>query len=314
LSPQQQQDHEELVSQKRAPLADLRVPFANTVQTPNLGSSASPSVKRPKVITIRTSHTKSGAGGQSDEDGDPPSAGVEAAVQTDCNETALYQQVGELTEKLAVEREKVRSVEEELAIAREKIRTLEERLAAEPGEVLIFPGLNRECVNLGKKIERASIATSSDEDIMTTVVRAIVFNPLDESGKPTISLKRRRDNEATIFALCALGISTGGFLLSMKLTSDQAKSVIANANSIIEAVAKKIDKFPLAFDNVDDLKTKVAAKILQKDLISNTKKRGKNVWDGNVAPQNAPTETLPLMMHRKTKKALKEFGFPFDKA
>ena len=275
------------------------------MQTPALGSSTSPSAKRSKVTTIRTSHTKSGAGGQLDKDGDPPSAGVEAAVQTDCNE------VGELTEKLAVEREKRRSVEEELAIAREKIRALEESLASEPGEVLIFPGLKRGCVNLGKKIERASIVTASYEDIMTTVERAVVFNPLDESGKPTISLKRRRDNEATIFALCAVGISTGGFLLSMKLTSDQAKSVIANANVIIEAVAKKIDGFPRAFDNVDDLKAKVAVKILQKDLISNTKKRGKNVWDGNEDPQNAPNGAL--MMHRKMKDALKEFGFPFDR-
>ena len=81
-----------------------------------------------------------------------------------------------------------------------------------------------------------------------------------------------------------------------------------SADVIIEAVAKKIDGFPRAFDNIDDLKAKVAVKILQKDLISNTKKRGKNVWDGNVPPQNAP-----LMMHRKQKEALKDFGFPFDK-
>ena len=203
-----------------------------------------------------------------------------------------------------MEREKRRSVEEELAIAREKIRALEERLrvAAETGEVSIFPGLERGGVNL------ASIATASYVDIMTTLGKAVVFNPLDESGKPTISLKRRRDSEALIIALCAVGISTGGFLLSMKLTSGQAKSVIANADVIIEAVAKKIDGFPRAFDNVDDLKAKVAVKILQKDLISNTKKRGKNVWDGNEDPQNAP-----LMMHRKQKEALKDFGFPFDK-
>ena len=282
-------------------MTDLRVPFANTVQAPALGSLASPSAKRAKVITIRTSHTKSGASGQLDEGGDPPSAGVEPVGQTDCNETALYQQVGELTEELQVEREKRRSVEE-LAIAKEKIRALEERLAAETGEVSTFPGLKRGCVHL------ASIATAPYVDIMTTLGKAVVFNPLDESGKPSISLKRRRDSEALIIALCAIGISTGGFLLSMKLTSDQAKSVIANANSIIEAVAKKIDNFPSAFDNVDDLKTKVAAKILQKDLISNTKKRGKNVWDGNVPPEKAP-----LMMHRKQKDALKEFGFPFEK-
>lgn len=314
MSPQQQQDHEQLVFKKRAPLTDLRVPFANTVQAPALGSLASPSAKRAKVITIRTSHTKSDASGQLDEDGDPPSAGVEAAVQTDRNEEELAR------EKIRVLEERLDHYQEELATERAKSRSLEERvedrlaalerLAAEPGEASIFPGLERECVNLGKKIERASIATSSDKDVMTDVIEVVAFNPLDENGEPTISLKRRRDIEATIFALCAVGISTGGFLLSMKLTSDQAKSVTANANVIIDAVATKIDGFPLASDSVDDLKKKVAAKVLQKDLISNTKKRGLKVWETNEDPQSAPNGAL--MMHRKMKDALKEFGFPFD--
>jgi hypothetical protein len=220
---------------------------------------------------------------------DGASAGVEAA---------------ELEVELGMERAKSRSLEEKLATEREKIRELKERLrvAAETGEVSMFPGLKRGCVN------GASISTASSVDIMATLEKAVVFNPLDESGKPTIALKQRRDSEALIIALCAVGISTCGFPLSNKLTSHQTKLVIDNANVIIDAVAKKIDGFPLAFDNADDLKARVAAKILQKDLIGNTKKRGQNVWEGNVPPQNAP-----LMMHEKQKEALKEFGFPFDK-
>jgi len=234
----------------------------------------------------------------SGSDGDT-GVGADDATVTDWNEAALNPYEVEL----AMKEEKIRALEEEL-------RALKERLAAETGEVSIFPGLKRGCIKLGKKIERVSIATSSDEGIMTNLVGVVAFNPLDESGKPAISTKRRRETEATFIAVCALGISTSVFL-TMKLTSDQAKLAIANANVIIDAVALKIDGFPLAFDNVDDLKERVAAKLLQKDLISNTKKRGKIVWETNADPQNAPAGAL--MMHRKMKDALKKFGFQFHK-
>ena len=104
------------------------------MQTPALGSSASPSAKRSKVTTIRTSHTKSGAGGQLAEDGDPPSAGVEAAVQTDRNE--LAEKLAHCQEELATERATSQSLEErrahyqeELATERATSQSLEERLA-----------------------------------------------------------------------------------------------------------------------------------------------------------------------------------------
>ena len=288
-------------------MADLRVPFANTVQTPALGSSASPSAKRPKVITIRTSHTKSGASGQLDEGGDPPSAGVEPVGQTDCNETALYQQVGELTEKLAVETEKARALEERLRVAAERgdeVAALGSAAADDDDahEVTIsnlrrnklYPGpVNKPCM--------VPFYAMTEAWALGILSRAMSWSHQDTGRKATFAEKVFQSN--VVFFL-ALGFvyniyNMDGGLDPAAVDDDTGITVQNDVEHNVEVLVDAMGRsnIPLgAFDSAEELKKKAKEHLTSKAKIKNLKAAGQNLW--TMAPPEDKQHNLHVEQHQ----------------
>lgn len=277
----------------RAPLADLRVPFANTVQAPALGSLASPSAKRAKVITIRTSHTKSGASGQLDEDGDPPSAGVEAAVQTDCNE------------ELAIARETIRALEERLRVAAEKgdeVAALGSA-TADDDHVVTISNLRRNKVYPGpvKKPCMVPFYAMPEAWALGILSRAMSWSHQDAGRKATFAEKVFQSN--VVFFL-ALGFvyniyNMDGGLDPAAVDDDTGITVQNDVEHNVEVLVDAMGRsnIPLgAFDSAEELKKKAKEHLTSKAKIKNLKAAGQNLW--TMAPPEDKQHNLHVEQHQ----------------
>lgn len=176
----------------------------------------------------------------------------------------------------------------------------------------IVPRLRRNCLVFDKKVRLSAVSRMPLQTFMDIVAKGIVLNPKDGGGRPVISKQRRRNFQAGIVILGALGLGGGFYDFDgvPKLGNGRARKDIQDT---IAALLKALEGTIVhsVFDTLDDFKVYVEGKALFADKLVNSieylRRCAKNTWV--ESPQELSAKDRKECLHESQVNILVEIGF-----